>query len=87
MSLESRIQSLPQVLQDAIAEYNVDHRSKMKRVVQELMKREKTPECVSCGNWVDPLNKYVYYIAGNQVVCCSNWCKSNIKYKISSHTI
>lgn len=71
MSLESRIQSLPQVLQDVIAEYNADHRLKMKAVFVEMQRTL----CDSCQHVVDPRHQYVYYIAGNRVVCCSDWCK------------
>jgi len=43
------INSLPQVLQDLISEYNVEHRPKMKNVLSELMKYEpQTLICEGC---------------------------------------
>ena len=49
--LKARIQRLPQELQDLIAEYNVEHRTITKRIIEEF-NHNIDKKCEVCGNSV-----------------------------------
>lgn len=62
-------ESLPKVIQDLVFECNVEHRSQMKIVLDQLV---YFIHCVNCGKLIDPsiLNK---------VNCCSSTCMYQLR--------
>ena len=60
--------SLPQVLQDLIIEYNVEHRPKMKNVLRELTKyKPYTLKCEGCN--IGKIGIVLYSVIPKNFVC------------------
>jgi len=73
--LQLQIQQLTRELQDLIYEFNVQHRSNMIPVFNELLK------CVMCGV-VESVRLYVDRdIEGKAVICCGLDCQECFYYK------
>ena len=71
--------TLPRVLQDLISEYNVEHRPKMKFVLEELSSR--TPYSLTCcGCGIGKIGVCLYSCISEDFVC-SEKC---IKYYVAS---
>ena len=51
-TLEQRLKSIPQVLQDLVSEYNVEHRVQMKKVFEEYFSVIFT-KCINCNSVFD----------------------------------
>jgi hypothetical protein len=69
------IDALPQVLQDLISEYNVEHRPKMKNVLRELTKNEPyTLICEGCD--IGKIGVVLYSCIPFNFVC-SKKCLTN----------
>ena len=80
------IQLLPKEIQDLIGEYNVDHRPKMKMVLNELLKKQNKKThvyvclCRNCG--LDANEKYTKYIFWEKHTFCSEQCQYIIERRI-----
>ena len=69
------INSLPQVLQDLISEYNVEHRPKMKNVLRELTSEEPHSQiCEGCD--IGKIGVVLYSVIPHYFVC-SKKCLKN----------
>ena len=84
-SAMSSYQILPQVLQDLIGEFNVEHRPKMKMVFNELLEKHKNTEiinarCSNCCNESDPI--YTKNILFHKYTFCSEWCEYDLELSI-----
>jgi hypothetical protein len=86
MSIYEQIQRLPKELQVLISEYNVDHRTKMNRVLNEIL------GCLMCGesNVHNRERIYLDYdIDDNIGICCNIDCQLELslynKYFYKSH--
>ena len=78
--LSFRISNLPQVLQDVIGMYNVEHRNMMKSVCQEL-RDTKIHECANgCGCSVKFKDASFLTIFGNTYIYCSDECRFDDHY-------
>jgi len=72
------IKLLPRVLQDLIGEFNVEHRPKMKLVLEELMEYYT---CMNCSSdFYD--KRYTKTILSNKFVFCSKWCMDEMEHHI-----
>jgi hypothetical protein len=72
------IKLLPRVLQDLIGEFNVEHRPKMKLVLEELMEYYT---CMNCSSdFYD--KRYTKTILSNKFVFCSEWCMDDMEHHI-----
>ena len=71
--LSKRILLLPQVLQDIISEFNVQHRANMKQVLEVISSMELT--CFICGVFINdrPRDGVVYMM--KRTFCCSKKCE------------
>jgi hypothetical protein len=71
--LSKRILALPEVLQDMIGEFNVEHRSKMKQALEVIISMELT--CFICGVFLHdrPRDGVVYMM--KRTFCCSKKCE------------
>lgn len=74
---EKRIKSLPQVLQDLVSEYNVEHRVLMNRVFQEYFSVIYT-QCLECGSMFDKEMYYsIDYFINKKCNIKFHWCSEN----------
>jgi hypothetical protein len=72
------INLLPRVLQDLIGEFNVDHRPKMKLVLEQLM---ESYTCMNCSSdFCD--KRYTKIILSNKFIFCSEWCMDELEHHI-----
>jgi hypothetical protein len=70
--LLKRVSRLPQVLQDHIGEFNVEHRPRMKSVCRDI----KYVYCKNnCGAF-----KHRQYMEYGETLYCSSWCESECEY-------
>lgn len=71
------INSLPQVLQDLISEYNVEHRLKMKNVFSELT--EYKPYILKCeGCDIGKIGIVLYSLSAKNFICSKKCLKKFI---------
>ena len=78
---------LPKELKDLINEFNVEHRPKMKVVLNELLVKhnELTQNvCSNCGCHAN--KKYLTYIFWRKYKFCSEWCRYDIEYFYRNHS-
>jgi len=69
------ITKLPQVLQDHINSYNVEHRQLMKHVCNKLLFYYKEIKCHNCDNTLKRINPETVSIGGYYEYCyCSMDC-------------
>lgn len=79
--LSIRISNLPQVLQDYIGMYNVEHRQMMKSVCQELRDTTKKYECQNgCGCSVQFKDAEFRTIQNTKYIYCGWWCSDDHFY-------
>lgn len=72
------IKLLPCVLQDLIGEFNIEHRPKMKLVLEELMEYYT---CMNCSSdFYD--KRYTKTILSNKFVFCCEWCMDDMEHHI-----
>jgi hypothetical protein len=71
--LSKRILALPQVLQDIIGEFHVEHRANMKQALEVIISMELT--CFICGVFINdrPRDGVVYM--RKRTFCCSKKCE------------
>jgi len=71
--LSKRILALPQVLQDIISEFNVQHRANMKQALEVIISLELT--CFICGVFINdrPRDSVAYMM--KRTFCCSKKCE------------
>lgn len=75
---------LPKELEDLINEFNVEHRPRMKVVLNELKMKEVLNKirifnlCTNCGCKADP--KYTTDIFWCKYKFCSEWCMYDTEY-------
>jgi hypothetical protein len=73
--LLQNIKNLPQVLQDHINSYNVEHRQLMKEVCKNLLFYYKEMECHNCHNSVKRIRPETVSIGGHyEYFYCSMDC-------------
>jgi len=76
------INLLPQVLQDLIGEFNVEHRRQMQKVLYELLEYHlKNKYCMNCDYYFAEI-KYTRDIFYNTYIFCSEWCQWDLEYDI-----
>ena len=64
---------LPQVLQDLIGEFNVEHRQQMRIVLYEMLERHlKNKYCMNCDYYYAEI-KYSKDIFHETYIFCSEW--------------
>lgn len=70
--LLQRVSKLPQVLQDHINRYNVEHRQLMKEVCNKLLFYYKEIKCHNCDNILKRINPETVSIGGyyEYYYCC-----------------
>jgi hypothetical protein len=69
------INLLPSVLRDLIGEYNVEHRPKMRLVLNELL---ESYTCMNCdSDFCD--KRYIKMILSNKFIFCSEWCMDEME--------
>ena len=76
---------LPKDIQNLICEFNVEHRPKMKLLLNELViKYEERfandKYCINCNN--DAKEKYSTYIFWRKYNFCGEWCSDDTEYHI-----
>lgn len=76
---------LPNDIQNLIGEFNVEHRPKMRVVMDELVIKyeeriENDKYCVNCGN--DAEEQYSNYIFWHKYTFCGGWCSDDTEYHI-----
>ena len=76
---------LPQVLQDLIGEFNVQHREQMRTVLYEMLERHlKNKYCINCDYYYAEI-KYTRNIFNETYIFCSEWCQWNLEYDIITY--
>jgi hypothetical protein len=76
------IKLLPQVLQDLIGEFNVEHRRQMRTVLYELLEYHlKNKYCMNCDYYYAEI-KYTRDIFDDTYIFCSEWCQWDLEYDI-----
>ena len=70
-SLQKRILTLPQELQDLINSFNPGHRIMMRRVCREI---EWTPCANMCGTTICRVDAFTIKRLNNIVYYCGRWC-------------
>ena len=68
---------LPKEIQNLISEYNIDHRPRMRRVMNELLdthndRDKNNKHCVNCGCSVN--EQYSTFIFWNKYTFCGQYC-------------
>ena len=72
------LRSLPKVLQDLIGEYNVEHRPKMKLVLEELS--TQTPYSLTCsGCGIGKIGICLYSYVSEDFVCSEKCIKDYVE--------
>ena len=76
---------LPNDIQKMICEFNVEHRPKMRVVMNELLIKceeriENNNYCVNCGN--DAEEQYSNYIFWHKYTFCGEWCSYDTEHHI-----
>ena len=67
---------LPQVLQDLIGEFSVQHRQQMRTVLYEMLERHlKNKYCINCDYYYYAEIKYTRDIFHETYIFCSEWCQ------------
>ena len=75
--------NLPQVLQDHIHSYNVEHRETMKEICIELLYELEEIECSNyCGMCIRRLDSIQNNILFKKYYCCSEWCSNDLEYEV-----
>lgn len=76
--LLARIGDMPKVLQDLISEYNVEHRPKMKKVLEELsIHKPYTLICNGCG--IGKIGVCLYSYIPDDFVCSEKCIKEYVE--------
>ena len=83
--LQKQIQSLPEQLEDLISEFNVDHRTLMRVVMNEFIikckyRNENDKYCFNCGDYAE--EQYSNYILWHKYTFCGEWCSYDTEYYI-----
>jgi hypothetical protein len=71
--LSKRKLALPQVLQDIIGEFHVEHRTNMKRALEVIISMELT--CFICGMFINDRPREGQVCLRKRVFCCSRKCE------------
>jgi len=71
--LSKRIIVLPQVLQDIIGEFNVEHRTNMKQALEVIISMEL--RCFICGVFINDRPREGQVCLRKRTFCCSKKCE------------
>jgi len=76
---------LPNYIQNLIDEFNVEHRPKMRVVMNELLIKyeeriENDKYCVNCNGYAE--EQYSNYIFWHKYTFCGEWCSYDKEYHI-----
>ena len=83
--LQMNLLLLPNDIQKLIGEFNVEHRPKMRVVMNELVIKyedriENDKYCVNCNGYVE--EQYSTYIYWHKYNFCGEWCSYDREYHI-----
>ena len=74
---------LPQVLQDLIGEFNVEHRVQLRIVLNEMLEYHlKNKYCMNCDYYYAEI-KYTRNIFDETYIFCCEWCQWGFEYDIT----